>query len=72
MDMQWNGNYFEFIAQELRRLPDICSLYVRAQFEIGEQLAIRHLLGLLGRLSKNDMGSKDLLCYGLHILAEKQ
>jgi ubiquinone/menaquinone biosynthesis C-methylase UbiE len=71
VDIQWNGNYFEFMAQELRRFSNVSKLYTEITLKVDELLAIQYLLGLLGRLSKSDTGSKELLCYGLQILAEK-
>lgn len=70
-DMQWNGNYFEYLAQELRRLSWVGKEYAGmtvSRLEIG---AINVVLGLLNRLSQRDRGSEQLLAYGLHIRARK-
>jgi len=70
LDLQANGNYFDYIAQELNRLPDIASKY--ADMEIDkEQVIIKALLGKLGELSKADRGSTELLTYGFHFFARK-
>jgi len=71
-DMQWNGNYFEYLAQELRRLPTVSKDYAGSTLSNGEQLAINVLLGLLNRLSRQDSGSEQLLTYGIHVQARKQ
>ena len=70
-DMQWNGNYFEYLAQELRRLPRIGEKYADMTVPWLGHIAINIVLGLLNRLSQNDNGSEQLLAYGLHVVARK-
>ena len=71
-DMQWNGNYFEYLAQELRRLPSASEKYAGVTMTWREQNAINIVRVLLNRLSQNDNGSEELLAYGLHIQARKK
>ena len=71
-DMEWNGNYFEYLAQERRRLPRIGEKCADMTPTWLEQNAINVVLGLLNRLSQNDNGSEELLAYGLHIRARKK
>lgn len=71
-DMDWNGNYFEYLAQELRRLPRIGEKYAGMTATWLERNAINVVLGLLNRLSQNDNGSEQLLAFGLHVLARKR
>jgi len=71
-DMEWNGNYFEYLAQELRRLPRIGEKYASMTVPWLEQIAINIVRGSLNRLSQNDNGSEELLAYGLHIRARKK
>ena len=71
-DMQWNGNYFEYLAQELRRLPRIGEKYAGMRPTWLEQNAINVALRLLNRLSQDNNGSEQLLAYGLHIRARKK
>jgi len=71
-DMQWNGNYFEYLAQELRRLPTVAKRYSTGRLKRGEGLAIRVLLGVLDRLSKSDRSSQELLAFGMHVRAVKR
>ena len=70
-DMQWNGNYFEYLAQELRRLPSVGRKYAGKSVSWFGQSAINIVLGLLNRLSRHDKGSEELLAHGLHIRARK-
>ena len=67
-----NGNYFEYVAQELRRLPSISQRYAGASLRRVEMLAIRVLLNVLERLSGDDAGSCELLCYGYHVRGVKK
>jgi ubiquinone/menaquinone biosynthesis C-methylase UbiE len=70
-EMQWNGNYFEHIAQELHRLPDMAQRYANRKLSLVEKLAVHWLLGALARLEHRQQGSEQFLCYGLHIQARK-
>lgn len=72
-EMECNGNYFEYLAQELRRLPSIGEQYAAnvPALTADEQIAMYRLLAYLQRLSEHDQGSHDLLSFGLHIKAQK-
>ena len=71
IEIERNGNYFEYIAQELRRMPEISKKYSGKNLFFS-RLFIKMLLVVLGRLSRNDKGSEELLCFGYHILAKKK
>jgi hypothetical protein len=71
LDMRWNGNYFEYLAQEVRRLPWVGKEFAKGSMNWMEQIALNNLLKTLNRFSRNDQGSEQLLAYGLHILACK-
>jgi hypothetical protein len=70
--MRGNGNYFEYIAQELRRLPDVARRYTTGRLAKHEKLAIRILLNTFFRLSQVDTGSNELLVYGWLVVARKK
>lgn len=70
LEIHRNGNYFEYMAQELRRLPEVAKKYSGKNLIIS-RLFIKLLLIILGSLSRKDKGSDELLCYGYHILARK-
>ena len=72
VEMTPNGNYFEFLAQELQRLPSIAERYAAGGLTNGERLVLNHLLGLLGRCSAEDRGSSELLCFGWCVRAKKR
>jgi SAM-dependent methyltransferase len=66
-----NGNYFEYLAQELRRLPEIASTYCRQRSRLWHRAVSRILLAFLQNCSSSDQGSSELLSFGLHVLARK-
>ena len=71
LEIQSNGNYFEFLGQELRRLPSLAQKYSEERPRLYERAAIRILLRMLQRLTKKNKGSEELLCFGYHVLARK-
>lgn len=71
MQLKPNGNFFEFVAQELGRTESIAKRYSGKKARLYERLAMLILRNMLHRFSKKDTTSSDLLCYGYHILAQK-
>jgi SAM-dependent methyltransferase len=67
-----NGNYFEFLAQEIRRLPQISSSYSNIKTNLLIKIASFFIIRFLARVEKKDKGSNSLLNYGFHIIAEKK
>ncbi|MBK8988620.1 MAG: methyltransferase domain-containing protein [Chloroflexi bacterium] len=71
-DMQWNGNYFEFLAQELRRLPWASKEYADTAVPLHLRFILGLLLAWLEKPAKRSQGAEQLLSFGLHIKAKKQ
>jgi ubiquinone/menaquinone biosynthesis C-methylase UbiE len=71
LEMEENGNFFEFLAQETRRLRGVATRYTGDALTAEESAAVHTLLGALHRFSQNDNGSKDLLNFGFHVLAKR-
>lgn len=71
-DMQLNGNFFEYVAQENRRIKSIAIKYAGKRLNIFDKIIIHLNLLILQRLSKKDKGSSELLCYGIHVFARKK
>jgi len=67
-----NGNFFEFMAQELRRVSDVAQRYCDAE-ELckREKYAIQIILGMLERFSAKDNGSEELLHFDYQVRAIK-
>jgi SAM-dependent methyltransferase len=71
VDFQENGNFFEFLAQEVRRIPFAAGRYAGSKPRIWEYGAIYFVLAMLQRLSRRDSGSSELLNFGCHVRAVK-
>jgi len=71
LEMEANGNYFEYMGQELRRIESVAKKYAHGDIGLIGRRAIHIVLKILGGLSKRDNGSDELLCFGYHILAKK-
>jgi SAM-dependent methyltransferase len=66
-----NGNYFEYIAQEVNRIPVMASTYAADAVSRVERLAMKVVLKMLERFSAKNSRSEELLSYGLHVSARK-
>ncbi|MBN8674534.1 MAG: class I SAM-dependent methyltransferase [Chitinophagales bacterium] len=71
-ELMLNGNYFEYIAQENRRLKSMTLKYTGRKINILEKIIIHLNLYILERISKRDKGSSELLCYGIHVFGRKK
>lgn len=67
-----NGNYFEYLAQEIRRIPSMGERYTHKKPTFTQSLALKLVLPMLEQYSKGDTGSKELLHYGCQIYATKR
>lgn len=72
LDKQMNGNYFEFVAQEVRRIKRMAAQYAGTKINLIDRLFIQALLPTLQRLSKKGNKSSEMLCYGVHVFARKK
>lgn len=68
-----NGNYFDYIAQELIRLESMSVLYspVASKFSNEERASVISLLKKLRRLSDGDTGSSELASFGIQVVAKR-
>jgi ubiquinone/menaquinone biosynthesis C-methylase UbiE len=71
LEVTANGNYFEYLAQELRRLPFVTEQYVHKSGFPAKILSAL-LIKLLNIYNKKDKESSTLLCYGYHVRAKKK
>lgn len=71
-----SGSYFHFLAQELRRLPEMGTRYGLRRSRSLQSLAMRAaaavLLRVLQAFADGDTGSDELLYYGTHVVAIKK
>ncbi len=73
-EIKFNGNYFEYLAQEIRRIPDMKGKNTTQNKSMGffYKTVIYFVLRLLSKLSKKNKASEEVLCFGLHVLAIKK
>lgn len=71
-ELQLNGNFFDYIAQENRRIKPVAAKYTGKKINIFQKIIIHLNLLVLQDLSKKDKGSSELLCYGIHVFARKK
>lgn len=71
LEITANGNYFEYLAQELRRLPSVTEQYAYKS-GVPAKILSALLIKLLNIYNKNDKESNTLLCYGYHVRAKKK
>lgn len=72
VELTQNGSYFEYLAQELRRLPPMARRYAGGGPGLVGKGLIFLLLAMLARFSRRDSGSNELLCFGCHVRAVKR
>lgn len=67
-----NGNYFEYLAQEIRRISQVSTRYAGSAPTIAQKAAMREVLGFLQQASADGAASAELLCFGWHVRAVKR
>lgn len=71
-ELSSNGNFFEYLAQEVRRVESVAAKYAGSTGLVkAERKSIEEVLTLLEKYSSVDNGSDELLCFGFHVLARK-
>lgn len=71
-DLDLNGNYFEFLAQEVRRIKRMAKEYSGTSISIIDKIINHLLLYRLQKLSAKGNKSNEILCYGVHVFAKKK
>jgi SAM-dependent methyltransferase len=72
LELTSNGGFFDFIAQELCRLPSVEARYARPSrgwLRLARWLGTKLLLRYLESASTNDTGSSELLTFGFFVRA---
>lgn len=70
--IELNGNYFEYIAQELRRINTVSKKYTGKKQGFVGKVGVQLLLWSLAKLSKKGSNSNELLSYGCQVIAKKK
>ncbi|WP_121022358.1 hypothetical protein [Helicobacter vulpis] len=71
LEISANGNFFEYLAQELHRLPHCANEYAHKKLSMIDRICLAFFTRRLQKLSQQDQGSSCLLNYGLHVWARK-
>lgn len=73
ISIEANGNWFDYMAQEVRRLPSMAKKYSGSNrlMVFLYKVSVLPMLMLLSFLNKKENRSDDLLCYGYHVVARK-
>lgn len=73
-ELTYNGSYFEYLAQEIQRVPFVCKRYSGFGFllKVIYYIFAIPLLIFISLASKRDKGSNELLSYGILIKAQKK
>jgi ubiquinone/menaquinone biosynthesis C-methylase UbiE len=71
VELTTNGNFFEFVAQETRRVKHVALKYAGRRLNILDKLLLHAVLPILQRYARLDKGSSELVCHGIHIIARK-
>jgi len=71
VEIQQNGNFFEFLAQELRRIGFVTEKYTHKRITLFEKIFIKLFLLIIAKYSARDTGSAEILNFGYHVRAVK-
>jgi len=69
VELQENGNFFEYLAQEIRRTPEMAELYAKDKPDQLEDSALQTTLNMLDRFSRQGQSSSEMLHFGYHVYA---
>jgi SAM-dependent methyltransferase len=72
LELEKNGNYFEYLGQEIRRVGTIATRYTNTKISLLDKIFLKGSMWTLQRLSKKDENSSELLNYGIHVFARKK
>ena len=71
IEINKNGNYFEYIAQEILRIEEVALIYSKKKLGVLFKIIKIMLLMFLNKLSQSDTGSNELNCFGFNVLCKK-
>jgi hypothetical protein len=71
-EFEFNGNYFAWLEQELKRMPSIAQRYTGNEPGRLEYRAINFIRKRLQHYANSGKGSSELLAFGCHIRARKK
>lgn len=68
-----NGNYFEYLAQEIHRIESVENIYGQTNVAKNFFFILSRIIMLnsLWKMSQRNKNSEDILCYGIQVVATK-
>jgi len=72
IEIETNGNYFSFLAQEIQRTPKVYNEYVGNEMNYIQRLIIKYIKLWYRKMAMTISGSSELLCFGYHIKCNKK
>ncbi|MDE1925192.1 MAG: methyltransferase domain-containing protein [Patescibacteria group bacterium] len=72
-ELRVNGNFFNFIAQEIRRIPIMEKAYtdISVSSRLLYKIVVRILLSFIHKLDARDTNSSEMSCFGILVMATK-
>ena len=67
-----NGNWFEYVAQEIRRISQVSRRYAGLLPTHDQKAAMRHVLEFLQTASNAGPNASELCCFGYHVRATRR
>ncbi|MDQ3047279.1 MAG: methyltransferase domain-containing protein [Bacteroidota bacterium] len=67
-----NGNYFDYVKQEISRISGIADVYNKQKPNLIERRALAIIHKMLTKFSKKSNTSSELLNFGFHVFAQKK
>lgn len=71
VEMTKNGNYFDYLKQELFRVEEVAERYASRVLTVNEYDSILKTIDLLSECSRLGNKSNELLCFGIMVEAKK-
>jgi len=71
MEITPNGNYFEFLSQELQRFPFMVKNYTSKRNLI-PKILVRLTNWIIAYYGKREKNSSEIVCFGYHVRARKK
>jgi ubiquinone/menaquinone biosynthesis C-methylase UbiE len=71
IEMTPNGNYFDYMHQEISRLPHVMNNSKPGSINYLTKFLVSQLTKICLRFSKMDKDTNELMCFGYHVVAVK-
>ena len=71
VELQHNGNFFDFLAQEVHRIKFMADRYTGRKVGVLGKVLLQIFLLFLSGYSRKDCGSHEVLTFGSQVLARK-